>query len=422
MRSFRGPTAAILAALVLATASPADEALRTDGKRVSGTLTFDDTGRPRFTPKGQTEPLPPETVRSVRLDAPPPTPFRVAVGHVVVLRTGERLTGQLLGLDSDVLRLRMPWAERVEVPRGAVAAVTQVPGLRVLLDDDFRDGAKAWRVIGNPAVSGEAVLSRPGQELTLPLAKPLAAGRVGVNFEAREAATGARWLFEAEFASEKDRRLLHVHVAGMGDAYHVETEGLRGSARDVARTPGPHRLTLRFGPRSLAVLCDDSVLWHDLEHGPGGRLLQVRLSCVEGEKGATTKGAVAWTEFAVAAAVDEPPRPSGDSAQDEVWLADGDQLFGQLVRADRRTVVLKGRSGERSLPWSGVRGCFLRAADAPRPADGERVRLLLHAPFGGEPDVLLGVVRRFDDRTLTLTHALFGSVVLERGRVKEVRR
>ncbi len=132
---------------------------------------------------------------------------------------------------------------------------------------------------------------------------------------------------------------------------------------------------------------------------------------------------MAWTEFALAAALDEPQRPPGDAAQDEVWLAEGDQLFGEVIRADRRTVVIKGRFGERSLPWSGVRGCFFRTtAVAPKPIEGERVRVLLHPPFGGEPDVLLGVVKRRDDSALTLTHALLGEIVIERAWVKEVRK
>ena len=69
---------------------------------------------------------------------------------------------------------------------------------------------------------------------------------------------------------------------------------------------------------------------------------QVRLTCLEGEKGAATKGTVVWTEFVIAAAVDELLRPPGDATQDELWLAEGDQLFGQVVKADRRGIVVKG--------------------------------------------------------------------------------
>ena len=361
-------------------------------------------------------------VASAAVRAAPPPLFRVGSGHVVLLRGGECLTGQLLNLDADVLHLRTAWADKIELPRGAVAALTQVPGQLTLFEDDFRDGTKAWTVTGKPAVSGAVVLTVPNQALTHVLPKALDAGRVGINFEERDNATGARWLFEAEFHGEKVPRRLRIHVAGPGATYRVETEGLDGVGRDVARSAGLHRLTIRFGPRSLAVLCDDAVLWYNLERGPGGSLRQVRLVCVEGEKVAATKGAVVWTEYAVAAAVDEPARPPGDAAQDEIWLAEGDQLFGQVIKADRRVIVIKGRFGERSLSWSGVRGCFFRAAVTPRPIEGERVRVLLHAPFGGEPDVLVGVVKRTDDKALKLTHALLGEIVIERGWVKEVRR
>jgi hypothetical protein len=346
-------------------------------------------------------------------------PFRVAGGHVVLLRGGERLTGQLLSLDADVLRLRTPWADKVEIPRAAVVAVTQVPGLLTLFEDDLSDGTKAWTVSGKPAVSGEVVLSASGQSLTHVLPRPLAAGRVGINFEERDSPTGARWLLEAEFQTEKKPRVLRVVVAGTGDAYRVEADGLDGVGRGMARSPGPHRLTVRCGPRSFAVLCDEAVLWHNLDHGPGGPLRAVRIACVEREKGATTKGIVAWTAFSVAAAVDELQRPPGDSSQDEVWLAEGDQIFGAIIQCDRRNIVLKGRFGERTLPWSNVRGCYLRtAAFTPRAVEGERVRLLLHAPFGGEADVLVGVVKQRDDKALTLTHDVLGEIVVARSCIK----
>src|ERR1039457_1144351 len=133
-----------LAALTLATMASADEAIRTEGRRVAGLLSLDTAGRLTFTPKGQTEALPADSFRSFRFDANPPSPFRVGVSHVVLLRSGERLTGQLLGLDAYVLRLRTPWADKIELPRAAVSAVTQVPGLLTQFDGDFRDSAKAW--------------------------------------------------------------------------------------------------------------------------------------------------------------------------------------------------------------------------------------------------------------------------------------
>src|SRR5260370_34206788 len=99
-------------------------------------------------------------VLTPRLRAEPP-PFRVSVGHVVLLRTGERLTGQLLSLDGDTLRLRTAWSDKVDLPRSAIAALTQLPGLLTLFDDDFRGGAKACALPGQPAGKGAAVLAEP---------------------------------------------------------------------------------------------------------------------------------------------------------------------------------------------------------------------------------------------------------------------
>src|SRR5207245_353627 len=76
------------------------------------------------------------------------------------------------------------------------------------------------------------------------------------------------------------------------------------------------------------------------------------------------KGAL-WTELGVERAVAFSPRPPGDPTQDELWLASGDQLFGKVVRADRKEVALEGRFGTRSFPWSALRGWFRRRTAAP---------------------------------------------------------
>ena len=309
------------------------------------------------------------------------------------------------------------------MPRTALAALRQIPGQRTVLDDDLAKETSAWVVAGTPVFAGAVVLSAVGQSLTHRLPQPLKQGHVAVTFDDRESASGARWVLEATFAGEKTPQRLRVIVAGPDNDYRIETEGLDGVPREVKRTAGPHRLTVRFHAHSLAVLCDDEVLWHNLEHGPGGPLQSVRLVCQEGEKGAVAKGKVAWSEFTLAAAVDELRRPLGDSSQDDVWLTEGDQVFGSITRADRSSLTIRGAFGEKPLPWSAIRGCFFKGVGAGGPQlQGERVRLFLHSPNGGEPDVLHGVITRMDEKTVTLRHAVLGEIKLQRGRVKEVRR
>jgi hypothetical protein len=416
---------ALLFALLPPSAGADEEARRLDGRRVSGTLNLDPDGRLRFAVSGQTT-VPVEDLSAVRFPQAPLTPFRIAAPHRVLLRDGQQLTGQLLGLDRDTLTLRTAWAERLELPRAAVAALLHLPGYRTLIEDDYAD-AKNWNTTGNPTAGGAdaptLLLNQSGQSAAFSLAAPLAAGRVGVNFLEKEPAAGLRWQLELTFQEGQKRpRQLSVTLAGEGDTYEVDPGGVEGTAAAVARSPSWHRLVVQFTPASLRFGCDDAVLWYNLDKGPGGTLRQVNLRCLTAKDGDKTGGALAFTAFSVAGAVEEPPHPPGDGTQDEVWLADGDQLFGQVVRADRRSVEIRGRYGSRTLPWADLRGCFLRyQAAPPHTTEGAHVRLALRNGLDPQPDLLDGVVKRLDEKQLTLAHALLGELRLERGRVQEVR-
>src|SRR5262249_44234524 len=163
----------------------------------------------------------------------------VGAGYRVTLLDGQMLTGQLLGLSKEALRLRTAWAEKVELPRAAVASLTQLPGWRTLADDDFADGLKAWTVTDKPTLEGgekeprRVVFKEAGQALIYKLSAPLEAGRVGVLFQEVDAAAGARWLCELQFRDKGEPRSLLVTLAGNGDAYEVEMPGLEGVLRRV---------------------------------------------------------------------------------------------------------------------------------------------------------------------------------------------
>jgi hypothetical protein len=121
-------------------------------------------------------------------------------------------------------------------------------------------------------------------------------------------------------------------------------------------------------------------------------------------------------------AVEPLPRPPGDPTQDEVWLPDGDQLFGRLTRVEDRAVTLEGRFGKRELAWGELRGLFpRRQVEPPATTEGEHVRLRFAGGAAAETDTLEGVVRALDDSHLTLRHPLLGDVKLERDRLRELR-
>ena len=178
---------------------------------------------------------------------------------------------------------------------------------------------------------------------------------------------------------------------------------------------------MQFRKQSLRLTCDDDVLWYNLEEGPGSPLRRVTIACQRAPESKAPRGAVAWTEFCIERAVVEHRPPPAEDEQDAVRLRDDDQLFGRILRADRRTIEIEGRFGKRSLPWTAVSGCsFRRPAAPPNANKGAKVRLLVRSGLCPESDVLEGVVTALDERRLVLRHALLGELTFKRGRVREL--
>ncbi len=369
--------------------------------------------------------------------------FRAGGGRRVRLWDGEQIGGQIQELNKDIVRLRTAWAARLELPRVTVACIEPLPGWRTLVDEDFRGepgGASAsvagLRFVGEPTfpdaedgTPARALLLRAaGQSMTCTLRshaergnEGVTAGRVGVNFQERGQAAGAWWTVELVFQLGQRMRRVTVGVAGDGEYYAVDSGGLPGTLQRVKRTPGWHRLIVQFRKQSLRVTCDDDVLWHNLDDGPGGPLQRVTIACQRRSEREALRGAVAWTEFCVERAVDEHPQSPAEAEQDAVRLLDDDQLFGNIARADRRALQIEGRFGKRSLSWTAVSGCSFRRPSAPPKAnEGAKVRVFVRSGLCEENDVLEGVVKSLDERRLVLKHALLGEVTLERNRVRKL--
>jgi hypothetical protein len=416
------------AALCLATLLPAtraaDEAVLPDGERRPGVLTFAG-GRLHFQPAGSQAPLALADLHAVRFAAGPLPPLLAARVHRVVLPHGQILTGQLLGLDRERLRLRTVWAEDLTVPRPAVAAVLQLPGWETFFAADFGPDLNGWQATGTPALGTERspagrhclVLNRPGQAVTHTLDTPVEAGWFAADFRAAGEGTGARWLAEAEFRGPDGPRTVRMTLAGPGDRYEAEVPGIEGTGYPLTRGPGWHRLRLDFAPDRLALTIDDTALWSSEGRGPGGPLRQVRLTCVEAPRPGRG-GEMTFADVSLARVLPELPHPPGDPRQDEVWLVSGDQLFGRVPRADGDRALVAGAFGERALPWGEVRGLFLRHEQpAPRAAGGERVRVWLRPGAGQQLDELEGAVLGLDESRLTLDHALLGECKIDRARI-----
>jgi hypothetical protein len=385
----------LLAVLPPVLAAGAEEAWLRDGRKMKGALQFEDGRGLRFQPLGQTEALAVTALERVRFAEATPAPCRLGRALRVWLRDGQVLTGRLLHLGPDDLALQTAWAKQLTLPRSAVEAVTQVPGWQPVFAD---------------------ALTRPGQTVTWSPAAPLAAGRVGVNVRQPDGAAKAKRSLELEFGAQTLARRIVVTLTGLADGFGLDTDGLEGEANLVARAPGWQRVTVQFSPHSVRVMVDDTVRWYTLERGPGGPLRRVHLL------GEPDQGPEALADFTVEQALDAGVRPAGDPTQDEVWRTDGDQLFGTISRADLQDVELTGRFGRRRIPWTELRGFYLRQAKFTPPGiQGPRVRIWLRSGLSNEPDILEGRPLELDAERLRLRHALLGEQTIERARLIQLR-
>jgi hypothetical protein len=393
----------------------ADDAVLPGGERVKGELSLTKAGRLHFVPQKGPPPDAAEYYLSGR-----PAPFRAGGGMLLKLPGGQEVSGLFLGLERDNLIFRTAWSDRLEVPRRAVVALTHLPGWRPIFRHDLNGKLTGWSVQGTPAVeSSGVVLSKPGQSLTCKPGQEIAEGRLGVNFREEARPAGARWVVEAVFRHKGGDRVVSVTLAGT--QLEVDSGGLMGTAGSVTRGDGWRRLWLDFTTGSLRIGVDDEVLWYTLTAGPGGPLRQVRLACTSTEK-STPAGSVLLSNFVLERAVTERPHPRGDPKQDELWLAGGDQVFGEVVRADASSVELKGRFGVRRFIWSQLRGWFLRKSGdrlaAPR---APVVQLGIRSGLRPTADVLEATLTALDAEQVKLTHPVLGTITLDRGRVAWLR-
>jgi hypothetical protein len=397
MVSLQKVGASVLLALlgIAVLAKDQEEAVCADGRKVPGTVTVEE-GALRFVPDGQTKPLAVESIEAVRFFSTEAVVPRAGNSLRAILADGQHITGELLKIDADEVQLRPAWSTRIGLRRSATVALMHQPGYRTLFADDLSQPAKPWK--------------SSGTTLSYPLPTPLDAGRVGVTFQAIDKAAGARSQFQATFQAGLETRTLKVTLAG--DNYSVEAAGLKGEIRKVPASGGLHRLVLQFTREALRVACDDEVLWYNLEQGPGSPLTEVRLQ----------GGAVSWSAFYVARAVDDQRHPPGDTDQDEVWLASDDQLFGTIKSADRTNIELEGRFGKRSVPWADVQGIYFRRPKSTAPVEPSRcTRVWLRTGFGNETDVVDGVLMKIGPEKFTLKHVDLGELCLDRKWLSQLR-
>jgi hypothetical protein len=414
----------LLVLLALAPARPEEAKLR-DGRTVPCRLAFDDRGGLHVTAAGKE--LPPADVRQVQFPCRA-TPFRAATLHEIAFHGGERLTGEIRSLDAESLRVRTAWKSELQIPRRAVAALAHFSGAVTFHEEDFEKEPAGWKLAGGPTLGEQQYtsgrqslcLDRAGQEASFSLAQPLRAGRAAINFHDPGRVAGKRWLLAADFAGGSGP--VTVELAGAGENYSVEASPAACVSRNAkpARAPGWHRLSLRFAPGYLIVGVDEAVVWSSAKDGPGGPLRAIRLRCEVADGDApTADGAVCFDDFSLARGVDTLAHRVADPRQDELWLLPGDQLFGQVVTADRRTIRLQTRFGPQTVPWGKVRAIYFRQplGAARRKPAGAHVHIGFHPGRGMRLDELKGTLIALDERRLLLRHAALGELEIDRARL-----
>jgi hypothetical protein len=388
---------------------------RPGGQRVAGRLAGDSRTGFGFIPSQSSVPLALEIGSTIHFNGTGPTslisapPFRVLTGESL------RLTGSLRSITESSVRLGLSWqAREVTVPRPGVQAIVQRYGeSRVLVDGFEALDASRWSITGKPEVVAEPHLTDKhslrlpagGGALVHKLGEPLATGRFDVAFHDDGAVVaGEQWSIELTFQGVSGLSLVRVALGWSEESLAVESpSGL--AVQRLARTPGWHRFSLRFGSAQTEASVDGKELAHG--KGPDGTLIAIRLASAPSGQAAPPKGLAGHFDDLQLISFAEPPASLElDVTQDEARLVVGDQLFGTIRQADGERVSMTVDGEPISLPWSEVSGIYFRRVPAASaPIDGLLARAEWRSAADEKPentDFAEGALTSISDQAITL--------------------
>lgn len=441
---------AVLVALLLPTArvhaqdQAASESLeRPGGESIPGRIAGDARSGFRFIPARGGAPIMLEAGATIRRDDPsrPATPSSsaplTAGPPPFYLLSGEagRFSGLLRSLDGARAVFAPAWqTDDLTIPRACIQAIVQRPGeARILVESFDQIDRSRWSVSGDaiaaersPAGSGRCLRFRShNASVTYALEEPLAAGRLEVAFcEDGSTAPGQKPSVELVFRGSSGPARIRVILGRSEDGLSVEsTQGPSLQVQRLVRTPGWHRLTLRFGPDETEISVDGQELAHG--RGPKGPLASIRLAADAADAAAASTppnasrpSTAEFDDLSLIRLVEPPASLEIDPTQDEARLVIGDQIFGDVRSADseRMTLAVGGRTVP--LRWGEVAGLYLRRV----PAQGTLVSgLLVRAEWrstpGGRPadvDFAEGALARLSDDSLTLATPYSGALTIPR--------
>jgi hypothetical protein len=437
--SLAAPLVAVAAFLLSARAyaQAGTESLeRPDGPRVEGRIEGDATAGFRFIPRGAgsgpgaaivLEPgsiISHEGSAADALSSAPP--FHVLVGEAA------RLSGTLRELTRDSVRLGVGWRSgEVTLPRACVQAIVQRPGEARVLADGFETlDPSRWSIAGKTELVNEPRLSErrslrlaaEGASIVHKLEEPLAAGRLELAFfDDGTIAAGRECIVESAFRGPAGRTVMRIILSWSEESLAVESpSGLQ--VQRLARTPGWHRLSLRFGPDQTEISVDGKELAHG--RGPGGPLSTIRLATQSGPAPTAKSLAAHFDDLQLIRFAEPPASLEVDAGQDEARLVVGDQLYGDIQSADPRRVIMAVDGKPVSLPWGEVSGLYLRRMPIHGiPIEGLLVRAQWRSAPGDRPtdlDFAEGALLAQSPESFTLATPYSGTLTIPRGELRRI--
>ena len=407
-----------------------------DGRRSTGRIAVDPAGRVGFIAVRSTSFVPLERLGQVVFDGPGPDASTASPPFLVHLGLGERLSGRLVSLNSEVVVLDPGLGRPVRtILRSRCSAISQRPGEVQVLREGFETlDPNVWSQTGAPELTStrKLVASRAlklpsgSASITSALKEPLGAGRLDLAYwDDGERAPGQRWFLDMTFRKGKsDESTLRIVPGWAEEVLSVETPaGPPLTVQPLSRKAGWHRLAVQFDEERTAVSLDDD----DLAHGPGltGPLTKVRLASETSGGGKPAEGLAAIVDDLRIVRLVEPTGPfEVEPARDEVRLVSGDQLFGKLLAANAEGVRLDLDGREMDLSWAKVAALYPRRLASPSTAiEGVWVEAEWRTAAGNDPrdlDRVEGVLVGADDDDLMLKVPHVGSIRVARDTLKRL--
>lgn len=348
---------------------------RPGGQRLPGRLAGDLQSGFGFTPTQATAPMPLEVGSVIDFNGAGPNSLESPPAFCALIGDSLRLSGSLRGITPNGVRVGLRWQPSDAIlPRPGVRAVVQRPGeSRVLVDGFETLELSRWSITGKPELATEPRqsdkhslrLPAGGASLIHRLAEPMPTGRFDLAFfDDGAVVAGQQWSIELTFQGLAGMSPVRVSLGWSEESLAVESlTGPTLTIQRLARTPGWHRFSLRFGPDQTEVSVDGKELAHG--KGPDGPLLAIKLASTTSGQSAAPKALAGYLDDLQLIRFAEPARSFElDISQDEARLVVGDQLYGTINQGDGERLLMTIDGEPISLPWSDVSGAYFRRLPA----------------------------------------------------------